>query len=102
MWLQGASGVILKDNKLGFQVLDAKGAWNSAPVTGKTANGVTVGPAAAGAKAIRYLWYDSPCSPFAGPQVPYQCPVYTDVTPLGELTGEQVGMLPLGPFVLEL
>ena len=35
-------------------------------------------------------------------QVPYHCPVYTEVTPLGAATGEQVGMLPLGPFILKL
>ena len=41
-------------------------------------------------------------SPFKGqPQVPYKCPVYTDVTPLGSLTGE-MDRLPLGPFMLEL
>ena len=34
-------------------------------------------------------------------QVPYHCPVYTDVTALGSLTGE-LELLPLGPFVMEL
>ena len=70
----------------------------------KATDSVTVGPAAAACKAsaIRYLWYASPCSPFKGqPQVPYKCPVYTDVTPLGSLTGE-MDRLPLGPFMLEL
>ena len=35
-------------------------------------------------------------------EVPYHCPVYTDVEPLGTLTGEQDGVLPLGPFMMEL
>ena len=83
---------------LGFEVLGAD------PIVGSGADSVTVGPAAAACKAsaIRYLWYASPCSPFKGqPQVPYKCPIYTDVTPLGSLTGE-MDRLPLGPFMLEL
>ena len=90
--------------RLGFEVLCADGTWTSTPVMSKAADSVTVGPAAAACKAsaIRYLWYASPCSPFKGqPQVPYKCPVYTDVTPLGSLTGE-MDRLPLGPFMLEL
>lgn len=67
----GASGVVLKPNKLGFEALGTDGLWHSTPVTGKTADSVMVGPAPAGAKAVRYLWYNSPCSPYEGqPQVP--------------------------------
>lgn len=98
----GASGVILKENRLGFEVMDSTGKWTSTPITSKAADSVTFGPAPVSAKAVRYLWYSSPCSPYAGPQVPYHCPVYTDVAPLGGLSGEQVGLLPLGPFILEL
>jgi sialate O-acetylesterase len=98
----GAGGLTLKQNKLGFEALGLDGMWHSTPVTGKTTDSVTVGPAPAGAKAVRYLWYSSPCSPYAGqPQVPYHCPVYTDAKPLGGLTGEG-DMLPLGPFVMAL
>jgi hypothetical protein len=66
----GAGGVTLTENKLGFEVLGSDGSWHSTPITGKAADSVSVGPAPAGAKAVRYLWYPSPCSPFPGPQVP--------------------------------
>ena len=73
----GPGGVTLKENKLGFEALGTDGLWHSTPVTGKAADSVTVGPAPAGAKAVRYLWYSSPCSPYKGqPQVPYHCPIY--------------------------
>jgi hypothetical protein len=98
----GAGGITLKANKLGFEALGADGLWHSTPITGKTADAITLGPAPAGVKAVRYLWYSSPCSPYAGqPQVPYHCPVYTDAPPLGALSGE-LDLLPLGPFVMPL
>ena len=62
----GPGGVTLKENKLGFEALGTDGLWHSTPVTGKAADSVTVGPAPAGAKAVRYLWYSSPCSPYKG------------------------------------
>lgn len=66
----GASGVVLKPNKLGFEALGTDGLWHSTPIMGKTGDSVMVGPAPAGAKAVRYLWYSSPCSPYEGqPQV---------------------------------
>ena len=83
-------------------LLLADGLWHSTPLTGSGADSVMMGPAPKGAKAVRYLWYSSPCSPYVGqPQVPYHCPVYTDATALGSLSGE-LDMLPLGPFVMEL
>jgi hypothetical protein len=44
--------------------------------------------------AIRYLWYDTPCTNY-----PYQCPIYTTAPPVGQLAAES---LPLGPFVMPL
>ena len=63
----GPAGVILHDgNKLGFEALGTDGSWHSTPITSTTTSSVTIGPAPAGAKAVRYLWYASPCSPYQG------------------------------------
>ena len=72
--------------------------WHSTPIVSATTSSVTVGPSPpGGALAIRYLWYKNPCS-----LQPYKCPVYTDAHPLGGLTGERLGVLPLGPFVMKV
>lgn len=63
----GPTGVILHDgNRLGFEALGTDGSWHSTPITSHATSSVTVGPAPAGAKAVRYLWYPSPCSPYQG------------------------------------
>jgi hypothetical protein len=63
----GANGVMLHSgNKLGFEALGKDGSWHSTPITSTAASSVTVGPAPAGARAVRYLWYPSPCSPYPG------------------------------------
>ena len=95
----GPGGVTLQGNKLGFEALGGDGLWHSTPIKAKTTDTVIVGPAPAGAKAVRYLWYQSPCSPYTGqPQVPYHCPVYAVGQALGSLSGE-LDLLPLGPFI---
>jgi len=93
----GKGGVQAKVGAVGFEVLGADQVWHSTPVAKGGGSSVTVGPAPPGALAVRYLFYSSPC----GLQ-PYQCPVYTDVAPMGSLTGEVQDFLPLGPFVMKL
>ena len=46
-----------------------------------------------GGRAIRYLWYEAPCT-----QQPYKCAVYAEVAALGPESGE-MDWLPLGPFI---
>ena len=103
----GTKGVLANVGAVGFEVLGAcpsfhlDGAevganqcWLRAPVTATTATTVSV-QAVAGATAIRYLYYSSPCT-----LQPYKCAVYTNVTPLGPLSGEDQDFLPLGPFIM--
>ena len=96
----GANGVMLHSgNKLGFEALGKDGSWHSTPITSHATSSVTVGPAPAGAKAVRYLWYQSPCGDDS--KVRYRCPGYVKVEALGGLSGE-LDALPLGPFVAKL
>lgn len=95
----GTRGVETRVGGVGLEVLDGDShIWHSAPIMSSDHNSVTFGPAPTGALlAVRYLWYASPC----GLQ-PYQCPIYTNVEPIGSLTGERQDFLPLGPFMLAL
>ena len=102
------AGVLANVGALGFEVLGAcpsnsygaevgaNECWLRAPVTATTATTVSV-QAVAGATTVRYLYYSSPCT-----LQPYKCPVYTNVTPLGPLSGEDQDFLPLGPFIMAL
>jgi len=92
----GSQGVAAARKALGFEVLGSDRVWHSAPIESSGTDTITVGPIPAGATAVRYLFYKAPCG-----QQPYQCPVYTDVAPLGALSGERES-LPLGPFVMKL
>lgn len=91
-------------SNLGFEVLGADGVWHSTPIlksgstnsttsTTATATITLCGAPAAGARAIRYLWYTTPCSMDL-----FKCPVYVQVPSLGSETGER-DHLPLGPFI---
>ena len=91
----GASGLTVTTGSKGFEVLDNT-TWKNAPIKSATGNTVTIGPVPAGAKAVRYLWYGSPCG-----MIKYECPVTTKVEPLGTLSGQEE-FLPLGPFVMGL
>jgi hypothetical protein len=85
---------------LGFEILGADNVWHSTPIvtqsdpTDLTMGTLTLNGAPAGSRAIRYLWYTTPCT-----MDPYRCPVYVKVPSLGPETGER-GYLPLGPFLL--
>ena len=61
-------------------LLLADGLWHSTPLTGSGADSVMVGPAPKGAKAVRYLWYSSPCSPYVGSWPPGKGPAKCAVT----------------------
>ena len=91
----GPGGLELRA-RVGFELLGADGLWHSAPVIDVRDNHtvrVSVGGADVAPTAVRYLWYDTPCS-----NAPYSCPVYAVVPALGELSGE-LDHLPLGPFM---
>lgn len=89
-------------SELGFEVLGADSVWHSTPILksksslqsnpAKNAT-ITLSGAPPGARAIRYLWYTTPCS-----LDPFKCPVYVEVPTLGSETGEREH-LPLGPFI---
>jgi len=91
------SKVLATPKALGFEVLGADQVWHSTPIESSAEDSVTVGTAPTGALAVRYLYYKAPCS-----EQPYQCAVYTDVAPLGTLSGEEQDFLPLAPFVMKL
>jgi len=93
----GTNGVQAKLKAQGFEILGADQIWHSAPIESSSADTVTVGPVPAGPIAVRYLYYKAPCG-----QQPYQCPIYTDVAPLGPLSGEEQEFLPLSPFVMKI
>jgi hypothetical protein len=82
-------------SELGFEVLGADNVWHSTPIleSRTTKATITLSGAPAGARAIRFLWYTTPCS-----MDPFKCPVYVRVPALGSETGEREH-LPLGPFV---
>ncbi len=95
---------------VGFEVLGSDGLWHSTPIVQRAhatlsnrsgdnnnnnsdAGGTLVlSGSPKGARAIRYLWYEAPCT-----QQPYRCAVYAAVPPLGSQSGE-MEWLPLGPF----
>lgn len=91
----GTDGIQAREGAVGFELLGKDAIWHSAPIKRGRGAIVVVGPAPAGTVAVRYLFYPAPC----GLQ-PYQCPVYTNVEPIGQLSGEQQAFLPLGPFVM--
>jgi hypothetical protein len=105
----GATGEVQVEvrSTVGFEVLGSDGLWHSTPIIRRP--DVTVGSRSSnssndnggtlllsgspkGARAIRYLWYEAPCT-----QWPYRCAVYAAVSPLGSESGE-MDWLPLGPF----
>eukprot|EP01043_Picozoa_sp_COSAG02_P051933 COSAG02_NODE_5529_length_4252_cov_7.756080_3_plen_185_part_00 len=93
---------------VGFEVLGSDGLWHSTPIVKRAhatmgnrssnhnsndAGGtLMLSGSPKGARAIRYLWYEAPCT-----QQPYRCAVYVAVSPLGSESGE-MEWLPLGPF----
>ena len=83
----------------GFELL-CKDTWHSALVNAASIAGATITlPLPAGCvapRAIRYIWYDTPCSNY-----PYMCPIYVTAPALGGLSGE-LDSLPLGPFILSI
>jgi hypothetical protein len=103
----GADGLEVGIGREGFEVLGNCSAsvkscntclcWAPCNITAFSADTVTLGDAPPLAKAVRYLWTNSPC----GSNNPYQCPVYAKVAPLGTLSGEDKN-LPLGPFILKI
>ena len=106
----GARGEVQVEvrSTVGFEVLGSDGLWHSAPIVRR--HDVFAGSSGSnssnnhgggtlllrgspkGARAIRYLWYEAPCT-----QWPYRCAVYAAVSPLGSESGE-MDWLPLGPF----
>ena len=89
-----AGGVELKASR-GMEVLVA-GKWLSVPVTDSTRDTVTIGPVPTSATRLRYNWYSNPCGIDC-----FGCAVYSKVTPLGKLSGEEA-FLPLAPFVMDI
>lgn len=87
----GTNGIQAKVGANGFEILVA-GVWQSTPIVSGSGNKVTVNAPKNG-EAIRYLWYNCPCG-----LEPYQCPLYTNVEPIGALSGERQNFLPIGPF----
>lgn len=92
---------------VGFEVLGSDGLWHSTPIvqgphitigsrdSNSSSDGggtLVLSGSPKGARAIRYLWYEAPCT-----QQPYRCAVYAAVSPLGNKSGE-MDWLPLGPF----
>jgi sialate O-acetylesterase len=91
-----SSGIVARTGAIGFEVLGADQVWHSTPIAASTKNSITVGRAPAGALAVRYLYYTSPCT-----LKPYNCPAnYQGAAPLGNLSGETETTFPIGPFVL--
>lgn len=84
----------------GFELLGNDGIWHSALVSATDIAGATIIlPIPSGCvvpRAIRYIWYDTPCSNY-----PYMCPIYVSVPALGGLSGE-LDSLPLGPFIANI
>ena len=93
----GPGGIQPPRSAAGFELLCKDDVWHSALCTTTAVAGANitlpVPHDCAAPRAVRYLWYDTPCGNY-----PYQCPIYTATTKLGGLSGEQ-DFLPLGPFI---
>ena len=89
-----ANGLLPVRRKIGFEVLGASGFWISTPIVHAKGDTVTLGGCPSGARALRYLWYNCPCT-----TAPFRCPLYTSVPAIGKLSGE-LSSVPVGPFVL--
>jgi hypothetical protein len=98
-----ADGITATIGSNGFEVLNGS-MWMNAPIISfgrdlfpaPNATIITIGPVPAHAKAVRYLWYGSPCG-----MIKYECPVTAKVQALGSLSGQE-DFLPLGPFVMAI
>lgn len=97
----GSGGLTAKVGAEGFEVLGNCSAttlcWQSTPISAASPTSVTLAKLPAQPRAVRYLWYISPCGVH-----PYQCPVYAKATPIGKLSGEDQAFLPLAPFIMAL
>ena len=88
---------------LGFEVLGNVSwsktgmGWASTPISGCNDNTVVLKNIPTNPKAVRYLWYATPCGMDVG-----QCPVSANVTALGGLSGEKEVKMMLPPFIMEL
>jgi hypothetical protein len=93
----GPGGIEPPRSAAGFELLCKDDVWHSALCTATAVAGATITlqlPHGCEApRAVRYLWYDTPCGNDVG-----RCPIYTATTKLGGLSGEQE-FLPLGPFI---
>ena len=102
---RASSGLNVSLGREGFEVLGDCPTWAQPPglcwvpcnISAASLTTITIGKVPVEPKAVRYLWYNSPC----GSNAPYHCPVYANVAPLGSLSGEDKP-LPLGPFVMKL
>ena len=105
--LGGVKGMLanIADGALGFEVLGNVSwsktgvGWASTPVVAGSSNGTTivVGNLPAAPRAVRYLWYSTPCG-----MVPFECPVSANVIQLGPESGETEIKMMLPPFVMGL
>lgn len=89
-----AGGLLPVRRTIGFEILGASGFWMGAPILRTEGDTVILGSCPSGAKALRYLWYNCPCT-----TTPFRCPLYTAVPAIGKLSGE-LSSIPVGPFVL--
>jgi hypothetical protein len=97
--LDGVQGASLQLNgKLGFEVSADDGVWHSTSVSLHSQATLLLSlaslPAQSQLVAVRYLWYASPC----GTQ-PFGCAVYARVPSYGPLSGEQLGVMPVPPYI---
>ena len=90
------AGLLPARRTIGFEVLGANGFWNSTPIVSTTATTVTVGGCPSGARTLRYLWYNCPCT-----TVPFMCPLYVAAPAIGSLSGE-LDSEPIGPFIIDI
>jgi hypothetical protein len=101
----GASSHLVCDvvGSLGFEVLGNVSwsktgmGWKSTPISSCTDNTVVINNIPKNAKAVRYLWYPTPCGMKVG-----QCPVSANVTHLGDSSGEKEIKMMLPPFIMGL
>ena len=88
---------------LGFEVLGNVSwsktgmGWESTPISGCDDNTIVIKNIPPNPKAVRYLWYPTPCGMNVG-----QCPVSANVTKLGDLSGEKEIKMMLPPFIMGL
>ena len=80
--------------RIGFEILGPSGFWISTPIVYAQGDTVILGGCPSDARALRYLWYNCPCT-----TTPFRCPLYTAVPAIGNLSGE-LPSIPIGPFVL--